>query len=187
MRALLSAITLAAVAVAAEPAKDPCVSGPAAGQKPGPYSSVVSVGPQRGESCCFICDTADRPAVVVFARTLNDPLGKLAAGLDQAVADHKAAELRAWVTFLADDQASMDPKVVEWGKKHAIRNLPLTVFEDKDGPPSYKLSRDADVTVVLFVKKKVVADFAFREGELTEDRVGEVLKAMTGMVAAEKK
>jgi len=43
------------------------------GQRPGPYSSVVSVGAERGQSHCYICDTADRPAVVVFARTPPRP------------------------------------------------------------------------------------------------------------------
>jgi hypothetical protein len=166
---------------------EPCVSGPTPGQKLGPYSSIVSVGAERGQSHCFICDTEDRPAVVVFARKLSDPLGKLTAGLDKAVSDNKAAELRAWVTFLAADQLTLDPKVVEWGKKHAVRNLSLTVFEDVDGPPSYRLNRDADVTVILFVKKKVVADFAFREGELTEETVADVLKALPGVLPAEKK
>ena len=74
--------------------------------------------------------------------------------------------------------------MVEWGKKHALRNLPLGVFEDAGGPPSYRLNRDADVTVLLFVKQKVVANFAFRAGELTEEKVGEVMKALPKIVAA---
>ena len=85
-------------------------SGLAVGQKPGPYSSIVSVGAERGQSHCYICDTADHPAVVVFARGLSDPLGKLVAGLDKAVADDKAAGLRAWVTFLSDDQTCTRPE-----------------------------------------------------------------------------
>src|SRR6516162_9289872 len=115
-------------------------SGLRPGQRPGPYSSLVSVGPERGQSHCFICATADRPAVIVFARTLNDPLGKLARGLDKALTDHKDAGLRAWVTFLSDDQTALDPKVVAWSKNHSLRNVPLSVFEDVVGPPTYRLS-----------------------------------------------
>ena len=163
------------------------MSGLATGQRPGPYSSIMSVGPDRGESHCYICDAADGPAVVVFARSLGNPLGKLVAGLDRAVADNKAADLRAWVTFLNEDQSTLDPKVVDWGKTYAVRYVPLGVFENLDGPPSYRLSRDADVTVLLFVNRKVVANFAFREGELTEARVADVLKALPEIVPAEKK
>ena len=51
-----------------------------------------------------------------------DLLGKLTAKLDRALIEHKAAELRAWVTFLSDDQVSLDPKVVQWSKKHGWRS-----------------------------------------------------------------
>lgn len=159
-------------------AGEPTASGLRIGQRPGPYSSLVAVGPERGQSHCFICATADRPAVIVFARTLSDPLGKLARGLDKELADHKEAELRAWVTFLSDDQTALDPKVVEWSKKHSLRRVPLSVFEDVVGPPTYLLSRDADVTVLLSVKQKVVRNFAFRADELNDERVGEILKAI---------
>jgi hypothetical protein len=164
---------------------DPCVSGLTPGQKPGPYSSVVSVGKERGASHCFICETEDRPAVVVFARSLDDSLGKLTRGLDKALVDHKTSDLRAWVTFLNAEQTTFDPKVVEWSKKQAIRSVPLSVFEDNEGPPSYKLSRDADVTVLVFVKQKVVTNFAFRAGELNDERIADVLKAVAAV--AEKK
>ncbi len=170
----LSALLIAVAGLAAEPVS----SGLRPGQRPGPYSSLVSVGTERGQSHCFICTTSDRPAVIVFARTLSDPLGKLARELDRALADHKDAELRAWVTFLSDDQTSLDPKVVEWSKKHSLRQVPLSVFEDEVGPPSYLLSREADVTVLLSVKQKVVRNFAFRAGELNDELIAEILKTI---------
>jgi hypothetical protein len=175
--ARFSALLIAAAGVAGL-AAEPVVSGLRPGQRPGPYSSLVSVGAERGQSHCFICATADRPAVIVFARNLSDPLGKLVRGLDKALADHKDAELRAWVTFLSDDQTALDPKVVEWSKKHSVRRVPLSVFEDVVGPPSYLLGRDADVTVLLSVKQKVVRNFAFRAGELNDERIAEILETV---------
>jgi hypothetical protein len=169
---------------AAEPG--PCVSGPRVGQRPGPYSAVVSVGPQRGQPHCFICETANRPAVIVFARGLSDPLGKLLRGVDKALADHKKAELRAWTTFLHEDESTFSPQVLAWSKKQSLRNVPLGVFEDVEGPPSYRLSRDADVTVLLSVKQKVVKNYAFRAGELTDARIAEVLKSVPMIVAGKK-
>jgi hypothetical protein len=169
-------------------AGDPCVSGLKPGEKPGPYSAIVAVGKERGEAPhCYICDTAERPAVVVFARHLDDTLAKLVSGIDKALADNQKAELRGWVTFLNDDQTAFDPQVVDWAKKHAIRNVPMAVFEDLVGPPTYKLHRDADVTVLLFTKHKVLNNFAFRSGELTEDRVADILKSIPALLEAEKK
>jgi hypothetical protein len=173
--------------VGAAGAENPCVSGLKPGQRPGPYSSVVSVGPERGQSHCFICETADRPAVIIFARKLSDPLGKLASRLDRALADNKARELRSWITFLSDDQPTLDPLVVAWGKKHALRHLSLSVFEDTGGPPTYRLSRDADVTVLLCVKQKVVRNFAFRAGALNDESIAAIVEALPQILGREKK
>jgi hypothetical protein len=172
------------MAFAATPlhAEDPCTSGPRSGQRPGPYSSLVSTGEHRGQSHCFICETADRPAAIVFARELSDPLGKLAAKLDKAVADNKSSELRSWITFLNNDQSAFDPQAVKWARKFGLRDVPLGVFEDVVGPPSYRLAKDADVTVLLFVKQKVVANFAFRSGELNEEKINAVMKEVPKIV-----
>jgi len=163
-------------------AEEPCVSGLQPGQRPGPYAAIVSAGPNRGQLHCFICETADKPAVVVFARRMSEPLGKLVQGLDKAVLANKEAGLRSWVTFLSEDQPALDPQVVKWGKQHGISNVSLAVFEDADGPPAYKLARDADVTVLLYVKQKVVKNFAFRAGELDDKKTAEVIKAIPEIV-----
>src|SRR5262249_38591290 len=156
-------------------AERPCVSGPREGQRPGPYSFVLCTGEQRGKSHCYICETADRPAVIVFARSLSTGLGKLVAGLDKAVAANKKAELRSWVTILHEDQSKLDAKVLAWVKKNAIRTGPVGVFEDVDGPPSYKLHKDADVTILLSVKQKVKVNYALKAGQLTDAKIKEIL------------
>ena len=82
--------------------------------------------------------------------------------------------MRAWITFLHADQASADTKIVQWSQKYALSRVPLAVFEDVGGPPAYRLASEAEVTVVLYVKQSVVANYAFRTGELTETKVEEV-------------
>ena len=143
---------------------------------------MLSTGSNRGQSQCFVCATADKPAVVVFARTPGDALGKLVGQLDKALAEHKGANLRAWVTFLSEDQPKLDPQLVQWGQKHGIKSVPIGAYEDLVGPPSYRLASDADVTVLLFVKRKVVANFALRAGELTETTAADVMKALPRIV-----
>ncbi|MBM4070220.1 MAG: hypothetical protein FJ271_14890 [Planctomycetes bacterium] len=181
---LFATIALLAAGVAGA---DPCRSGPRVNQRPGPYISVVSTGQHRGQSHCFICEAADKPVVIIFARHLSDPLGKLVGKIDKALARHKDADLRAWVTFLAEDQTVLDPKVVDWSQRHAIGKIPLGVFDDTVGPPSYLLHRDADVTVLLSVKQKVAFNFAYRAGELNDAAIGEIMKALPRIAAAAKK
>ncbi len=175
-------ISIAAVGMANPALADPCKSGPKVNQRPGPYSSVVATGINRGQSHCFICEAGDKPTVIIFARNLSDPLGKLVKQIDKALGAHKKADLRAWVTFLAEDQPSFDPRVVQWGQRHAIGQIPLGVFEDPVGPPTYLLHREADVTVLLSVKQRVVANFAFRAGELNEPAISEIVKSLPQIV-----
>jgi hypothetical protein len=175
----LSAAAAGLLAVTAVAADEPVASGPKPGQRPMPYAFVLATGPNRGTASCYICDTGDKPAAVVFARSLSDPLGKLAAKLDQAAADAVVPEFRTWLTLLAaGPQPAAEDRLAAWGRKHAVRQMPLGVFEDEVGPPAYRLSRQADVTVVLFVKRQTAATFAFRAGELTDARIEEVMKAL---------
>ena len=154
-------------------------SGLAVGQKPGPYAFLLATGPQRGQSFCYICDTADKPAAIIFARTLNEPLGKLAAKLDQAAAEGAVPQFRTWLTLLDDGkQPDLERRLVEWGRTHAIKSMPLGIFEDEVGPPSYRLNREAAATVLFFVKQKVVANFALRASDVTETKIAEIAKAI---------
>ena len=85
--------------------------------------------------------------------------GRLAAGIDKAVADHKAASC---VPGYVSERRFERPgrRVVKWG--HAACGIDLGILRT-DGPPSYKLARDADVTVILYANAGH-RHFAFRDG-----------------------
>ena len=168
--ALAFALTLSAA--------DPCVSGVPVGKRPGPYSFLVATGPQRGQQTCYVCEQheGNKPAAVVFARTTSDPLGKLMAKLDAAAIANKDTGFKVWMTLLAE-KADLEA-LAKWAQKQGLKSAPVGAFEDADGPPSYKLHKDADVTVILFAKQKVVANFAFRAGELDDKAVEKVMKAI---------
>ena len=172
MRHLLPLLLLALPALAAEP----CVSGTPVGKRPGPYSFLVATGPEAGKPTCYICEQGEKPTVVVFARTLSAPLGKLLAGLDADTTARKEAGFKAWMTLLTP-KADLE-KLSGWAKEQGLKKVPVGGFEDVDGPPAYKLHADADVTVLLFVKEKVVANHTFRAGELTDEKAKEVLKGL---------
>jgi hypothetical protein len=157
------------------------VSGVPVGKRPGPYSFLVATGPQRGQQTCYVCEQheGDKPAAVVFARGLSEPLGKLLTRLEAAGAAKKDAGYKVWMTQLAET-ADLDG-LARWAQKQGLKTVPVGAFEDADGPPSYKLARDADVTVMLFVRQKVVANFAFRAGELDDKKIDEVLKAVPAL------
>ncbi len=177
-----ASVVLAAAIVSRTWAKDPVASGPKIGARPGPYTFWVSTGSSRGQETCFICDTADRPAVLVFARTPSDGLAKLARSLDKALADHKAAELRSWITFIGKDHETFDRPLLDWSRQHGLKSVPVGSYKENDGPPTYRVAREADVTVVMFVKKQVQATFGFRRDELTDEAMKPVLDAISRLV-----
>ena len=180
MRWTSLAVLILVVSTRAEP---PLKSGLDPNKRPGPYSSLVVVGQQRGTQHCYICEAEDRPVMIVFARTPSEPLGKLVHGMDEALKKNVAADLRGWVTFLAADAGPLEAKVVDWSRKHATGNVPIAIFEDDLGPPAYRLSREAEVTVLLSVKQKVVANFAFRQGELNAAAIERMLMAISSTVS----
>jgi hypothetical protein len=80
------------------------------------------------------------------------------------------------MTLLAE-KADLDA-LAKWAQKQGLKSAPVGAFEDADGPPSYNLNKGAEVTVLLFTKQKVVANFAFRAGELDDRAIDTVVKAM---------
>lgn len=159
-------------------ADDPCVSGVPVGKRPGPYSFLVATGAQRGQLTCYICEQheGNKPAAVVFARTQSVELGKLLSKLEAAGIKHKDSGYKVWMTLLAD-KADLDA-LAKWAQKQGLKDVPVGAYEDTEGPPSYKLSKEAEVTVLLFTKQKVVANFALRSGELTDKQIEIIQKSV---------
>jgi hypothetical protein len=182
MRAVLTVLILPVIVLAQSPLR----SGLDVGQRPGPYSSLVVVGAQRGTQHCFVCEAENKPIVIVFARTPSEPLGKLVHQLDGLI-KKSTAELRGWTTFLAPDAGPLEPKAIAWSQKHATGGVPITIFEDVVGPPTYRLSADADVTVSLSADRKVAATFAFRAGELNDAGIAAIVQAAEKLSANKAK
>src|SRR5262245_39653962 len=109
-------------------ADDPCVSGTPVGKRPGPYSFLVATGKERGQQTCYICEQheGNKPAAVVFARTLSDPLGKLMGKLEAAGADKKDTGYKVWMTQLAP-KADLDA-LATWAQKQGLKGVPVGAF-----------------------------------------------------------
>ena len=175
-------MTALALTLAALTAGEPCASGLPVGQRPGPYSFLVATGPDRGKQECYVCGQADKPTVVVFGRTLSPETGRLLAALDSEMAARKDPRLKCWFTQLTDS-ADLDV-LAKWSQTHGLKSLTVGAYEDPDGPPVYTIGPDAEVTVVMFVNKKVVVHVALRAGELTAERVAEVRASLPRILGA---
>jgi len=179
-RILISSLLLIGLC-GAEPANRPLSPGLKTGQRPGPYSFLIATGPNRGQSFCFICETGERPAMIVFARSISEPLAKLATRCDTVLDDTPKDAAMGWMTVLGEKTITPDALAL-WSQKAGLKRLTTGVFDDADGPPAYKLANDADIVVLMFVGRKVTSSEAFRAKELSDtaiDRIVAAFKALT--------
>jgi hypothetical protein len=111
---------------------------------------------------------------MVFAREVSGPLTSLVKKLDAATAANKASKMGSFVVFCSDSE-SLEKQLKELADKESIKNTKLTIDNNVSGPPKYKVAKDADVTVVLYVKHGVQANYAFKKGEFKEADVEKIV------------
>lgn len=110
---------------------------------------------------------------MIFAREVSDNLTGLVKKIDTATAKNSDCRMGSFVVFLNDDE-SIEGKLKELAKKEGIEKTILAV-DNPAGPQGYNIPKDADITVVLYNKRKVLANHAFKKGELKEADVEKVV------------
>lgn len=130
-------------------------------------------GPKKGETLCYRCRFGGRPVVNIFAREITPELTALIKDIDKQVAKNKDKKMEAFVVFLSDDADAIEPKIKKLAKEHKIK-IPLTLIEDVAGPEGYKIAKNADVTVLMWVDSKVKVNQAFGKGKLKKSAVKKV-------------
>ena len=119
--------------------------------------------------------------VNVFTRSLTDDLASLVKEIDSVVGKNEAKKAAGFLVLLTNDPDGDEAKLKEFAKKNGIKNVPLTLFDGEAGPPNYKISRDAEVTVHLWKGQSVSANHAFAKGELKSDAIQQIV-ADTGKI-----
>ncbi|MBC7853300.1 MAG: hypothetical protein IAF94_07685 [Pirellulaceae bacterium] len=102
-------------------------------------------------------------------------MASLVKQMDEKVGANKEKKMASFVVILSEDPAANEAKLKELAKKEGIKNSPLTTYADSAGPEGYKVSKDAEVTVLLWLDRKVKANHAFAPGKLNKDGIKAVL------------
>lgn len=110
---------------------------------------------------------------MIFAREMTGPLTSLVKKIDAATAKNSSCNMGSFVVFLSDDEG-MEGKLKAFAEKEGIKELVLSI-DNPAGPKGYNISKDADVTVVLYTKRKVVENYAFKKGELDDAAVEKIV------------
>jgi len=106
-------------------------------------------------------------------------LAGLVNKLDAEVAKAGKGKLCAAVVFLSDDD-DMKDKVAKFKEANQLKHVSLAIDGSK-GPEAYNIAKEADVTALLYNKRKVLKNHAFAKFATTDvdaiiKDVGELIK-----------
>ena len=110
--------------------------------------------------------------VCVFARKTSEPLASLVKQIDSKIGENN--KLKSFVVLLSQDSQKAAVDLRKLAADAGIKHVPLTVSGDPAEVPDYELSKNADVTVVMWSEHKVRAAHGFK-GELTEENIRAIL------------
>ena len=109
--------------------------------------------------------------VCVFARKTSEPLTSLVKQIDGKIGED--GKLKGFVVILSRKESTADD-LRALARKAGIKHVPLTVHGDPAEVPDYEISREADVTVVMWSGHQVKAARGFK-GELTEEDIRAIM------------
>ncbi|MEC7564806.1 MAG: hypothetical protein VX738_03900 [Planctomycetota bacterium] len=116
--------------------------------------------------------------MAVFTRSLDENVVSLTKKLQAELFENSDKQLRAFVVLLTDKPGRQEKILLDLAQKNRLRTLPLTVFENAQGPPDYKIAAKAEVTVLMWKGLQIQANHAFEAGKLNEAAIGEIVGSL---------
>ncbi|HEX8910971.1 MAG TPA: hypothetical protein VF796_01330 [Humisphaera sp.] len=157
-------------------------SGLEAGAQASAFNVRDITGPAKGTTLCYRCKYSASPTSAVFTREITPEVAELIATLDKQVAEGKDKKIKAFVVLLTDDADAGAKQLEKLAADKKITNVPLTIYDGVAGPDSYKIAKEAGVTVMSWNKLRVQTTHAYAPGKMTADDV-KVVAADTAKVA----
>lgn len=110
--------------------------------------------------------------VCVFARKTSEHLASLVKQIDEKIGQN--TQLKSFVVLCGGEPDKTRGELAKFARDNGIKHIPLTMYGEAGGPPDYELSRNADVTVLMWNRQRVKINHAFK-GDLTDKDIGTVV------------
>ncbi len=162
-------------------------SGPQPGEKLPPFKVRGYWDDAAGKELDFVKQAAGKPIVLIFLPTdFNRPNFMMTRELSRYTTSLAKNGLATGVIVLAENPSEAEDFLTRW--RHALcREAPLGISLDgREGPGSYGLNRNANLTILVGKEGKVTASFALLQPSVQADLpkiLEEVAKAAGGPVA----
>jgi len=105
--------------------------------------------------------------------------------LDAAANDNKDAKMGSFVVIMSDDTDKLEKTLKDLAEKEKLTKVMLGI-ESHTGPEDFKISKDADVTVILYKNKEVVKNMAFGKGKFDAKAVDAVAAELKSILPEKK-
>jgi hypothetical protein len=179
IRSLCLALALHGVTWAAE---DPVFSGPQVGEKLPAFEATYALDEDAGKPFEVVKRDDKHPTLVVFVNEITRPgigLTRLVLGY---AATRKKDKLASTLVFLSDDVSEAEARIKR--ARHAMpQDVPIGIaIGGKEGPGSYGLNHNVQLTVLVANEGKVTANFALVQPSVAADgpRIGAALADVLG-------
>lgn len=150
-------------------------SGLQVGDYPTAFNVADVTGPAAGQELCYRCRYTTQPVVSIFAREMNKNVTQLVKELDGVVGRNRGNRMAAFVVLLTDKPHDIQDGLLKVAEDNRIRNTPLTVYKNSLGPSRYRINKDADITVVMWVDSDVKANHAYKAEDLNKESIQKIL------------
>jgi hypothetical protein len=156
-------------------------SGPQAGEEVNAFNVTKVAGNKAdgvadGQVLCYRCKLGARPVVAIFSRKPDEKLGRLMKEVDSVVGQNSDKKMAAFVNLLGSDESSLKEAAKKIVDKSGAENIAVVIPKDQpNGPENYKISPEAETTVLIYVKGKVVANHSFAPGALDDKAITKIV------------
>jgi len=147
-------------------ADDPVFSGPQVGESLVPFQVIAVGGPKAGTEVDPVDAAAGKPTLLVFVHKLTRPGMALARALTGFAADQQG--VATGIIWLDDDKAAAEA-YLNRASKSLNFTAPIGISVDGgEGPGSYGLNRNVELTILVAKNNEVTANFALVQPSVTE-------------------
>lgn len=136
-----------------------------------------ATGKRPDMATCLVCRHGARPVITVWARKIDPQVEELLKSVDEVVDSRRGDGLRGFAVILerrGDDEPSVESELRTLAHKRRL-SMPLTTPVERGGPSSLRLPEETRTIVLIHARKKIVARFEIAEGELSSERVAEIV------------
>ena len=143
-------------------------SGPQPGEKLVGLNLVGVYDDQAGKEFDPVADASGGPTLLVFVHKITRPGLGLVRGVTSYADTLKDSDVNSAVAWLSADKADAEA-FLNRARKSLNLKVPVGISPDgEEGPGSYGLNRNVELTVLVAKENKVVANFALIQPSMTD-------------------